>query len=330
MEKKMKRILFAILVFNSCSCMIFAEELQKNNQNEEVIESLFKSIRFWSSLDHISDEEPRLSGYDRIELWRKEHKLEKDDMTNIFAKTIQDYYLVLEKKSDNKKLRTWAFYALSYLKYYPLSQKEFMELIQKTSKWEPERVETLVIDYISTYPEWVFDDKPVIETIQKSNSNTNRFSIVCIDLIKQILKEKNEVRKKKLLDKAFEWALQDDKQEIFHDLDRVLLDCYDKDYATNPRRKLQLEKDLKRYEKAKNYNWVYRRTKYALEHFGEGNEAFEMLYKMDTDLKLHDGEWERSERKRRIKESIEELKKEGEDPSDFYSKEFLDELYNEK
>ena len=58
------------------------------------------------------------------------------------------------------------------------------------------------------------------------------------------------------------------------------------------------------YEEAKNYDWVYRRTKYALEHFGEGDEAFEMLYKMDTDLKLHDGEWERAERDKRLKKRI--------------------------
>ena len=64
-----------------------------NDQMEELTESLFQAIRFWSSLDDMSHEEARLSHYDRIERWRKEHKLEKDDMTNIFVKTIQYYFL---------------------------------------------------------------------------------------------------------------------------------------------------------------------------------------------------------------------------------------------
>ena len=301
-----------------------------NDQMEELTESLFRAIRFWSSLDDMSYEKARLSTYDRVELWRKEHKLEKDDMTNIFAKTIQDFFLDLEKKTENKKLKTWHSYALSYINYYPLPQKEFMELIQKTFQLEPESVKKIIFGYISAYPDWVFDDKPIIEIIYKTDSKTNRLFRVCADLIDQIRKEKNVVRKKKLLDKAYEWAFQDDKLDIFCYLDRILLDHYDKDYATNPERKLQLEKDLKRYEEAQNYDWVYRRTKYALEHFGEGDEAFEMLYKMDTDPKLQDGEWDRSERKRRSRDHIEEMKKAGKDPRSVYSKRYLDELYNDE
>ncbi len=69
------------------------------------------------------------------------------------------------------------------------------------------------------------------------------------------------------------------------------------------------------YEKKKYYGWEYRRTKYALEHFGEGDEALETLYKMDTDRKLRDGEWERSERDKRLKEGFEEAEKRGIDLS---------------
>lgn len=327
MEKKMKRILFAILVFGSCSCMLFAEELQKNNQKEEVIESLFQAMRFWSSLDVISDEEPRLSNYDRIELWRKEHKLEKEDMTNIFAKVIQDFLVAQEKKSGNKELAFQYIYAKLYLKYYPIPQKEYKELIQKTFKLAPNSVGTLISGYIKAYPDWIFDDKPIIEIIQKSNPSIISLVTVYCDISDQITKEKNDVRKKKLLDKTFEWALQDDKLEIFHDLDRILLDHYKKDYATQPGRKLQLEKDLKRYEEAMIYDWVYRRTKYALEHFDKGDEAFEMLYKMDTDPKLRDGEWERSERERLWKEGIEEAKKMGIDVS---TSSFSETVYEKK
>ena len=295
-----------------------AGTLMNNDQWEELAESLFRAIRFWSSLDDMSHEEARLSHYDRIERWRKEHKLEKDDMTKIFAKTIQDYFLEREKKSDNKKLKTWHSHALFYIKYYPLPRKEFMELVHKTVELEPEYANKIISSYISAYPDWVFDDKPIIEIIDKTDSETYRFSGACVDLINQILKERDETRKKKLLDKAFEWSLQDDMHEIFQDLDRILLDHYDKDYATNPRRKLQLEKDLKHHEETGKYNWGYLRSKYALEHFGEGDEALEMLYKLDTDDKL----------KLRIMKRVEELKKARKDPSSLYSKEFLDELNN--
>jgi hypothetical protein len=285
-----------------------------NDQWEELAESLFQEIRFWSSHDNISKTEARLSTYDRIELWRKEHKLEKDDITKIFVKTIQDYFLEVEKKSENKKLMMWHRYAISYLGYCPPPQKQFMELVQKTAELEPDYVEMVIYGYINAYPDWIFDDKPIIEIIYKTDSTTYRLSSVCVNSINQILKEKDENRRKRLLHKALEWAFQDDKLEIFHDLDRILLD-HCEDYAAHPGRKLQLEKDLKRHEEARNYNWVYRRTKYALEHFGEGDEAFEMLYKMDTDLKLHDGEWERAEREKRLKEGFEEAEKRGIDLS---------------
>ena len=83
-----------------------------------------------------------------------------------------------------------------------------------------------------------------------------------------------------------------------------------------------MEKDLKHYEKAKNYDWSYLRRKYALEHFGEGDEALDMLYKLDTDDKL---QWH-------ILNAMDEIKKAGKDPSSLYSKEFLEKLYkyNEK
>ena len=285
-----------------------------NDQWEELAESLFQAIRFWSSLDDMSKSEARISRYEHLERWREEHKLEKDDMTYLFVKTIQDYFGELEKESENKKLMMWHRYAISYLGYCPPPQKQFMELIQKTAELEPDCVELVIYGYINAYPDWIFDDKPIIEIINKTDSKTDRFSGVCFDLKKQILIEKDENRRKRLLHKALEWAFQDDKLEIFHDLDRILLD-HCEDYAAHPGRKLQLEKDLKRHEEARNYNWVYRRTKYALEHFGEGDEAFEMLYKMDTDLKLHDGEWERAERDKRLKEGFEEAEKQGIDLS---------------
>ena len=294
--------------------------IMKKTTQEKIAESLFAAMDLWTSFDCIvieaGDKWPTTE--ERLEEFRKAYVLEKSDMTNIFTKTIQDYFLNMENGSENKKLQRWAFYACTYLGCYPVPQKEFMELIQKTIKIDPVCSEDLISSYIKAYPDWIFDDKPIIEIIHKINSTRMRLANAYLDLSQQIKKEKNEVRRKKLLDKAFEWAFQDDKLDIFYELDRLLLDYCGQGYANLPARKKQLEKELKRYEEAGKYNLGYLRSKYALEHFGEGDEALEMLYKLDTDHKL----------KLRIMERIEELKKAGKDPSSIYSKEFLDELYN--
>ena len=294
--------------------------VMKKTTPEEIAESLFEAMDFWMTLDDIDIEEGEKcpETEDRLEKFRKAYVLEKSDMTNIFTKTIQDYISDMEKGSENKKLQGRAFYAFTYLGCYPVPQKEFMELIQKTFKVDPIYTENIINSYIKAYPDWIFDDKPIIEIIHKINTITMRLDNVYIDLSQQIKNEKDEIRRKKLLDKAYEWAFQDDKLEIFYALDRLLLDCCGQEYAELPARKNQLEKELKHYEEAREYYWSYLRCKYALEHFGEGDEALEMLYKLDTDHKL----------KLRIMERIEELKKAGKDPSSIYSKEFLDELYN--
>ena len=236
----------------------------------------------------------------------------------------------IETKSEKRSLRERYFSAMRYLQYYPPPQQQFLELIRKAVELEPESADTLILSYTKAYPDWVFDDGTILELTGKSDMEEFNLREAGSDLRIQVRQEKDEARRKKLLDKAFEWAFQDDKIKIFYELDRLLLDGYDKDYATNPGRKLQLEKDLKRHEEAEIYDWVYRRTKYALEHFGEGNEALEMLYKMDTDPKRWDGEWERAERKRRIRESIEEWKKEGNDPSYIFSEKYLEEIYSDE
>ena len=152
---------------------------------EELEKSLFRAFYQWSSFDHIEKGEIRPTTEERLEQFRKAFVLEKSDMTNIFTKTIQDHFSVLEKKPEDKKTEDLFYYAISSLKYYPPPQKKFMELIQKNSEWEPELVETVISGYISAYPDWVFDDKPVIEIIDKTNSKTNRLYRVCADLIDQ-------------------------------------------------------------------------------------------------------------------------------------------------
>ena len=236
-------------------------------------------------------------------------------MTDTFVKAIRDYLSVIETNSENSTLRGWHFYAMYHIQYYPLPQEQFLELIRKSAELDPESADRLIRVYTDVYPDWVFDDKTIFELASKSDMKEFGFFEAYADLRRQIREEKDEARRKKLLDKAFEWVFQDDMLTVFHYLDRLLLDFRRQEYAELPARKMQLEKDLKRHEEADIYDWVYRRTKYALEHFGEGDESFEMLYKMDTDPKLWDGEWERSERDKRLKEGFEEAEKRGIDLS---------------
>ena len=291
---------------------------------EEQAESLFQAIDGWSrEIDNSTPAEIFIEGL------RKAYGLEISDMTDLFVKVIQDHLSEVETKSEDRLRERRHYSAIYFLHYYPLPQEQFLELIRKSAELDPESADRLIRVYTEVYPDWVFDDKTIFELASKSDMKEFGFFEAYADLKRQIRKEKDEARRKKLLDKAFEWVFQDDMLTVFHYLDRLLLDCRRQEYAELPARKKQLEKELKCYEEARNYSWVYRRTKYALEHFGEGDEAFEMLYKMDTDLKLRDGEWERAERKRREREHMEEMKKAGKDPRSVYSKEYLEEIYSD-
>ena len=277
---------------------------------EEQAESLFQAIDGWSrEIDNSTPAEIFIEGL------RKAYGLEISDMTDLFVKVIQDHLSEVETKSEDRSRERRHYSAIHFLRYYPLPQDQFLELIRKSAELDPESADRLIRVYTEVYPDWVFDDKTIFELASKSDMKEFGFFEAYADLKRQIRKEKDEARRKKLLDKAFEWVFQDDMLTVFHYLDRLLLDCRRQEYAELPARKKQLEKELKCYEEARNYSWVYRRTKYALEHFGEGDEAFEMLYKMDTDLKLHDGEWERAERDKRLKEGFEEAEKRGIDLS---------------
>jgi len=307
--------------------MLLADELRTTNHMEDQAKSLFRLIAAWKSHDNIVivDGKKTLDIDDQIELWRKEHGLEKDDVAIIFVKSIQDHLSALETKSEIKTPKDWRpTYASLLLQYYPVPQKQFLELIQKTVELDPMCADWLISSYTKVYPDWLFDDKTILDLTSKSSKDVFNLRYACADLKIQVRKEKDEARKKKLLDKALEWAFQDDKLEFFYSIDRFLLDNYGKGYATNPARKLQLEKNLEMYEKEKYYGWIYRRTKYALEHFGEGDKAFKMLFQMDTDPKLRDGKWERSEREKRQREGFEEAEKQGIDLSTVLSPE----LYN--
>lgn len=314
----MKKKLRIMLLLGSCFCMLLAEDLRQTNHKEDLTESLFREIEIWRTTDNIVEvdgKEP-LDIDARIELWRKGHGLEKDDVANILFKSIQDHLSAIETKSEIKTPKDWLpTYVSLLLQYYPVPQKLFLELIQKTVELDPMCADWLISSYTKAYPDWIFDAKIILDLISKSSKEIFNLDNACFNLIRQVQNEKDETRKKKLLDKAREWAFQDDRLNNFHEIDRLLLDHDTREYAVNPARKLQLEKNLEMYEKEKYYGWEYRRTKYALEHFGEGDEAFEMLYKMDTDHKLQNGEWELSERDKRLKEGFEEAEKRGIDLS---------------
>ncbi|MBR3506722.1 MAG: hypothetical protein IKO02_06725 [Lentisphaeria bacterium] len=284
--------------------------VMKERTPEELTESLFQAIDGWSrEIDNRTPAEIFIEGL------RKAYGLEISDMTDLFVKVIQDHLSGAETKSEDRSREGRHYSAIYFLQYYPLPQEQFLELIRKSAELKPESADRLIRAYTKVYPDWVFDDKTIFELASKSDMKEFGFFEAYADLSRQIREEKDEIRRKKLLDKAFEWVFQDDMLTVFHYLDRLLLDCRRQEYAELPARKMQLEKDLKRHEEAEVYDRVYRRTKYALEHFGEGDEAFEMLYKMDTDPKLWDGEWERSERDKRLKEGFEEAEKRGIDLS---------------
>ena len=284
--------------------------VMKERTPEELTESLFRSIDSWRhQIDNRTPAEVFIEGL------RKAYVLEKSDMTDLFVNVIQDHLSGAETKSEDRSREGRHYSAIHFLQYYPLPKEQFLELIRKSAELDPESADRLIRVYTDVYPDWVFDDKTIFELASKSDRKEFGFFEAYADLKHQIREEKDEARRKKLLDKAFEWVFQDDMLTVFHYLDRLLLDCRRQEYAELPARKMQLEKDLKRHEEAEVYDRVYRRTKYALEHFGEGDEAFEMLYKMDTDPKLRDGEWERSERDKRLKEGFEEAEKRGIDLS---------------
>ena len=293
-------------------------DLNDPEQRAELIENLSKCFRFWGSRDVIVYKDgvrQTPTPGESLEKWRQAKGLTKEDMADFFARIIGERLAELETAPDSDRIPDMYFRAQWYLKNYPLPQEEFMALVRKTVDLDPDHGGDLAYSYIKTYPDWIFDDGTFVEIAERIHSSAMDVDTLLLNMYNQVGKETDEARKKKLVDKAFEWALRDDNLKNFYSLDRLLLDHDKKRYAAHPGRKLQLEKDLKRHEEAEIYDWVYRRTKYALEHFGEGNEALEMLYKMDTDPKLHDGEWERSERDKRLKEGFEEAEKRGIDLS---------------
>ena len=167
--------------------------------------------------------------------------------------------------------------ALACIRYYPMDEKSTKDLLKEVISKSPDDTSCAITNYMSLYPDCIFDDEYIKQAI--ANPETNfwlRFNI-CQSVMKQYKDEKNQERKKRLLDKAFGWAFLDANLEVFQSLDRFLLDNK-AGYADLPERKKQLEKDfaLIKSKKLDNTSWYYRRTEAALKYFGQGPKAQEM------------------------------------------------------
>lgn len=310
-RSKMKHVFFGLLICGSFSLALPAQEPRTPEQTRELIHDLFGEVRFRESNDVIRPNQKRISIEEFLENWRTGHNLEKKDMCELFIHIIQEQLSKLEENSDENPSTEGYIGALRYIKYYPPSQDQFLKLVQKTVALDPETAEIIIFGYIEKNPDWFLNDEPIVEMIRKTQSKTRDIRTAHTNLRNQLKKETDEARKKKILDTLVKWAFQDENLFTFSEMDRFLLDTCEKEYASLPARKAQLKKVLDDHEKREYYDWVYRRTKYALEHFGEGGESLKMLYRMDTDQELRIGDWERAVLEKKRLEWIKEAEKVG-------------------
>jgi nicotinic acid mononucleotide adenylyltransferase len=308
--------LFCIVLGGVCSCSqedaasssapaqsAARPDLNDPEQRARLIENLFQCLRIWESNDVIEIDENGKSltptPAESLEKWRQAKGLTKEDMTDIFARIIREHLAEQETSPDpGKTLEMYNRYirAHRYLASYPPPREEFMALMRKTVDLDPDHAEAIFRSYIRTNPDWLFGDGTFEIIAERVHLNTEDIQTLLIDMCEQIDRETDEVRKKKLLDKVFESSFQDDNLDIFRYLDRTLLDHYDRSYASMPERKVQLEKAFAREEEKllenrQKTNERYRRAKYALEHFGEGERVLKTLRELDTNRRRYSAEW---------------------------------------
>ena len=324
-------------------------DLNDPELRKELVEDLVRYFDHLSSIDYII-KGVTPTWEELLDAWRTRKGLTEEDMADIFVLMIREHLSNLEKDparfaahvrrpwrrprtDDDPDQKTdpdgtvyysrvgYVYAILCLSLYYPphtLPQEEYMALVQRTSNMDPDKYNTaqLIRGYIAAYPDCVFDEQPVLGMSEKAGqTHIINHKTILFDLCNQIEKEKDEGRKKKLLAKAFESVFQDDNLAIFRHLDRALLDHYDRSYATMPERKVQLEKAFAREEEKllknrQKTNERYRRAKYALEHFGEGERALKILRELDTNRRRYSAEW--AERRMRddllfrLQEAVEE------------------------
>lgn len=304
-------------------------DINDPEQRKELVKELVQYFYHLSSIDNII---PGVTPTreELLEAWRTKKGLTREDMADIFVLMIREHLSNLEKdparfathvyppwerKDDSPDQKTdpdgTVYYsrsgyvnAILYLLYYPphtLPQEEYMAMVQRAIDLDPDLEDKyntgrLIHGYIAAYPDCVFDERPILEMSEKAGQTHVSHQTILFDLCNQIEKEKDEVRKAKLLAKAFESVFQDDNLAVFSHLDRALLDHYDRSYATMPERKVQLEKAFAREEEklleyGQKTNKQYRRAKYALEHFGEGGRAMKILRDLDTNEHSYSAVW---------------------------------------
>ncbi len=278
-------------------------DLNDPEQRARLIENLFQCLRIWESNDVIEIDENGKSltptPAESLEKWRQAKGLTKEDMTDIFARIIREHLAEQETSPDSSKtLEMYNRYirAHRYLASYPPPREELMALMRKTVDLDLGHAEVIFRSYIRTNPDWLFGDGAFEIIAERVHLNAEDIQSLLINMCEQIDRETDEVRKKKLLDKVFESVFQDDNLEIFRYLDRTLLDHYDRSYATMPERKVRLEKAFAGEEEnllkiGKETSESYRRAKYALEHFGEGERALKILCELDTNPRRYSPDW---------------------------------------
>ena len=248
--------------------------------------SLFPLFHRYERPEGGTDSIPVIPNLKEIESWRRENHFEKDVMTELFAGIIREH--VSARKRDSSGYRSYApegyECAVFGIRGYPPPDGEFLDLLRDCAEARALKLPVVFDSFFHVYPDWFLHDGDIRAVVMKTRHDEFKpEQYLFDDLKKQFEAETDAVRKGKLLDKVRQWALADDGLfEDFCELDRFLLDHCGEEYAASPERKLRLKRDLDRYEDMGRRNWMYRRTKYALEHFGEGEDARKTLRDLDT------------------------------------------------
>ncbi|MBQ3935185.1 MAG: hypothetical protein II715_05135, partial [Clostridia bacterium] len=218
-----------------------------------------------------------------IESWRRKNHFEKDVMTELFTEIIREHVSVRRDRYNSYAPEGYEC-AVFGIRGYPPSEEEFLRLLRDCADARALKLQVVFDSFFHVYPDWFLHDGDVRAVAMKTRQDEFQpEQYLFDDLKKQFGTETDAVRREKILDWIRQRTLADDGLfEDFCELDRFLLDHCGEEYAASPERKRRLKRDLERYEDMGRRNWMYRRTKYALEHFGEGEDARKTLRDLDT------------------------------------------------
>jgi hypothetical protein len=218
-----------------------------------------------------------------IESWRRKNHFEKDVMTELFTEIIREHVSVRRDRYNSYAPEGYEC-AVFGIRGYPPPGGEFLNLLRDCARARALKLPVVFDSFFHVYPDWFLHDGDVRAVAMKTRLDEFQpEQYLFDDLKKQFESETDAVRREKILDWIRQRALADDGLfEDFCELDRFLLDHCGEEYAASPERKRRLKRDLERYEDMGRRNWMYRRTKYALEHFGEGEDARKTLRDLDT------------------------------------------------